>query len=116
MDQYVSQIENLHQQELLWQAHDCIMSTIPHCRTSMKWQVPFYSYLKDLCYINVYKDHIYVSFMQGQFLGARQNLVKMGTKMVAKYYIKHASDIAEDAFIEILLEATALQESLYSVK
>jgi len=110
---YIESAEHEVQRALLWQAHDLITSTIPQCVSGIKWKVPFYTYIKHLCYLNCYKDHIYVSFLQGQLLDARPQLVKHGTTQVAKYYVTNEKSLLESAFLEILLESVALQESLY---
>ena len=110
---YAERTENELQKELLWIAHDIIISTLPRYKTSLKWKVPFYTYVKDLCYLSFFKNYIYVSFLQGHQLDDHRLLIKHETKMVAKYFIRSKEDLSKDEFSEILLSACALQESLY---
>lgn len=113
---YTDQCELDSQRELLWSAHEIIITTLPQYRLDLKWKVPCYSYIKMLCYLNCKGKHIYVSFFQGSLLSDRPNLDKTGTSMVAKYHIKSPKDLLENDFIDILLEAVAIQEESNSLK
>lgn len=107
---YTDRCENEQQRELLWATHETIINTLPNYNLDLKWKVPCYSYIKLLCYLNCKQNHIYVSFFQGSLLSDRVTLDKKGTSMVSKYYIKSQKDLLENDFIDILLEAVALQE------
>lgn len=109
---YTDRCERDSQRELLWATHEIIISTLPHYKLDLKWKVPCYSFIKLLCYLNCYQNHIYVSFFQGRLLSDRLNLDKKHTSKVAKYHIKSSKDLIENDFIDILLEAVALQERL----
>lgn len=107
---YTDQIDDENIAALVWLAHDQIIATLPHSICSTKYKVPFYTYIKDLCYINRYKNHIYLSFLQGQDMTDHPKLIKEGSKMVAKYFIRNEQDCIQNAFFEILLDAIALQD------
>ena len=110
---YIDRGVSSRQEQLLYLADEVILSLVTDCLRSVKWQVPFYTYRKDLCYLNCYQDHIYVGMIQGRQLTDHIRLVKAGTKMIGKYYVKTEKDINDQAFSEILLEAIALQDMLY---
>ena len=110
---YSDRVDLEKQRSLVISAHELITATLPSYKVSIKWKVPFYTYLKDLCYLNVFSDHIYVSFLQGQQMYDHPGLLKQGTKLVAKYFIRNDDDLRNNTFTEILLESCTLQESLY---
>ncbi len=112
-ERFMERSVNDLQRALFWEIHEVLTATIPNCRLAVKWRVPFYIYLKELCYTNFFKDHLYISFLQGQLMDEHPLLIKEGSKMVAKYFIRTREDIANQVFLEILLASLALQESLY---
>lgn len=102
--------------DLIIKTNDAILSLIPHCTTSTKWKVPFYTYHKNLSYINRTKDFIYIGYMQGQLMNDHELLDKSGTTTIAKYYIHNENDLRENGFFEILLDAVALQDRMFRKK
>jgi len=116
ISRYADNCQYDHQRQLLWETHEAIIGVLPQYQVSLKWKVPCYSYIKLLCYLNCTKEHIYVSFFQGSQLSDRPSLDKTGTTMVAKYHIRSTEDILKSEFVDILLEAVALQESPQVIK
>ena len=110
---YSEKAKSKRQAGLLYLTHDVIIGTLPQCTLSLKWDLPVYDYIKYLCYISYIKDDLYIGFTQGKYLTPRVTLDMKNTKLVAKYYIRDKRDIYESELIEILLEAEALQDSLY---
>ncbi len=113
IDWYTERAKSKRQAELLFLVHNVIIETLPQCTVSLKWKLPVYDYIKYLCYISYFKDHLYIGFTQGKHLTPRESLDMKNTKLVAKYFIRDEKDIYESELIEILLEAEALQVRLY---
>ncbi len=99
-----------HQQHLIIMAHDTLLQYLPEVRFSMKWGVPFYEYLGNLCYLNKHQASIYIGFYRGQELPHQPLLIKKDLKLVAKYYIHSTADLTNDAFNLILFDAVMLNE------
>ncbi|MEL6390662.1 MAG: DUF1801 domain-containing protein [Bacteroidota bacterium] len=112
IDWYLARASTETQVILTESCHHLLMSIIPRCKIQRKWSLPFYTYLKDLCYINYYKDHLYLSFLQGQDI-VHPLVEKESTKRFGKFYVTKQQDIDGDALPEIILQAIALQEHRY---
>lgn len=112
IDWYIASSKTEQQAIIVEMTHEIIVSTIPRVTVARKYKIPFYTYIKDLCYLNYHKDHLYVAFIQGQMI-EHPYLDKSTTKMVAKYYIHKPEDVQSDNFVTILLDACALQEEVY---
>lgn len=114
IDWYADRATTEEQKGLLYLLHEQIITTLPQVQVTIKWNVPMYTYIRFICYINYHKSHLYLSFTQGKYLTPRSILDRKDVSSVAKYHIYQEKDIYESELIEILLEAEALQESLYN--
>ena len=93
--------------------HHEITSLVPNLLVTRKWNVPFYKYLKNLCYMNYYQDQqLYIGFMNGKQMQQYELLIMTDTTMIAKYYVASEQDIYHSVFAEIVMEAIDIQESM----
>ena len=112
IDWYLAKGKNDAQIALAELAHHLMCTSLPHIKVERKWNVPYYTYIKDFCYLNYFKDHLYISFYHGKLLD--HPLIDMSnTKHYGKFYIKSEEDLTSDTFIQIILSAAALQDELY---
>jgi hypothetical protein len=106
----VYNIPDINRQNLFLKTHEFIIGLLPELQAKIKYKIPFYSYHSDMCYLNAYKDHLYIGFNQGSFLMDRVCLDKTNTLSIAKYHVRNESDIFCDDLSEILLEAAMLNK------
>ena len=117
IDDFIGKVSSKKQADLIVNIHMAIDTTLPQYSLDLKWDVPFYKYIKNLCYVNEYRDHVYIGFMDGKKLREMGLQVDMtDTSMIGKYYIQEYNSEVESQFLQILLAAVTLQERWYGNK
>ena len=114
VEDYIEQINNSPQKELFRYSHSLLSGIAPGIRCQIKYKIPFYRQIKDICYLNPYKDYLYIGFTKGALLADRKILQKNGKKTIAKLYITDLDLLLSDEVSEIILEAILLDKELHS--
>ena len=109
---YLAGLKSPAQQELTEAAHHLIESLIPRVQADIKWKIPFYTYLKPLCYLNPRKQGgLELCFMQGQMLSDAHGLLRAdGRKMIKGIYIANLEELYREEVAETILEAAVVNE------
>lgn len=109
---YLDQLEIPQQRELMTAAHELLLDLIPQVEATVKWKVPFYTYVAPICYLNPVAEHFYFGFIRGSELSNEQGLL-MGTdrKLVRLLHIQTLKELFSDSTAEIILEAVSLAEA-----
>lgn len=97
-------------------AHDFILDLLPHAQASIKYDIPFYSIHKNICYLNPQKDHLVLGFYAGVHLSNAQGILQGDGKQVRHIYLYTPEDVLREAVAEVLLEAATYDEWKYGKK
>lgn len=102
--------------ELMEEARRFILNSIPGIEENIKWGVPFYSSLGNICYLNTTKskEHLLeIGFYRGKELSNEQGILEGDTKLIKKVFIKDKKDFSrkKKQFNEVLQEALTLNEA-----
>ena len=105
------------QQQALYYLHELIASQT-NLRPSVKYGLPFYSGMKNVCYIHPLKDGmIELCFLYGKELSNASGLLEMrGRKRIAGITIDPKADMPTEKIMETLFEAIALDEQIHATK
>jgi len=96
------------------EAHELIINLVPQILPVFKWDTPFFDYCGSyFCYLNKYKDHIYLSFIdpKGQLFSEVLEIVHL--KTVSKIYITDVDLLRSDALAELIIQAAVIQEATH---
>lgn len=111
VEAYFTFHENPEISDLIAGTHTLILSLVPQAQASIKWNIPFYTYIRNLCYLNPKKDHIYIGFPYGVHLSNEQGLLETaGRKQVRTISIYKLKDLETPALAEVILEAALYNE------
>lgn len=118
IDYYITDYPNPKTQLLLHELHQIILQSVPLVEQSIKWSLPFYSYLKPLCYMIPLKNGgINLGFMKGNLMSETYKILKSeGRKQIKVIEFQTVEDIFRDEVIMIIQEACLLNEQLYQKK
>ncbi|MEQ6119622.1 DUF1801 domain-containing protein [Reichenbachiella sp. MALMAid0571] len=105
--------------KLMFELRDIILQSLPGCEEKINYKVPFYSYLRGLCYLYIpakQKDIVALGFCQGAQLSNVHGLLTGDGKFVRliEFDIRQTYDM--DLVRETIQEAVLLQEILYKKK
>ena len=108
--EFIDNTEPAEVRELMFAAHDYILSLLPQGgHSKIKWRIPFYLVKKSICYINPHKDHFTIGFPRGYLMtNEAGNLLGEKEKLKQVRYIK----VYDLAFLYSEEIALLLQESL----
>lgn len=115
VESYITDYPNEEIQLLLHETHHFLMQNVPQVQAAIKWKVPFYTYIKPLCYLNVpkTKDKIYIGFHKAHLMSEQYpNLLAEGRTQIKAYYIHQIDDIFTEELSLILQEAMLVNEQL----
>lgn len=90
--------------------HEFLIENIPFVDYSIKWNVPFYTYYGNLCYINPQKEHIVLGFVKGNELSNQHGNLTGDLKTVRHLLIFQTEDINQASLLDTLQEAMLLNE------
>ena len=101
----------------MFQAHDLIMSLIPQVVPVVKYNAPFFDYCGSyFCYLNKFKDHMYISFITKEHDLTSEALKIENLKMVSKVFIPDEATLHSDALAELIIHAAIVHERKFSKK
>jgi hypothetical protein len=114
IEDYIFNLENPKQAELIEGAHNLIESLVPQIKSSIKWKVPYYEYVKHMCYLNPQKNGgIEICFVHGKLFSNEQGLLQdKNRKYVRGLQINSLEELYQDAVAEIIVEAVTINEEL----
>ncbi len=96
------------------EAHDLILNLVPQIHPVFKWATPFFDYCGSyFCYLNKYKDHIYLSFIDPNDQLVSEYLEIIHLKTVSKVYITDHEILRSDALAELIIQAAVIHESMH---
>lgn len=104
-----------HTASLMYETRSFIMKSVPGMEENIKWGVPFYSYLGNVCFINTTKKEGYlieIGFYRGKELSNKQKILEGDTKLIKKVFLRDKSDLGKKKIklIEVIQEAVMLNE------
>ena len=88
-----------------------ILQAGPYIEETIKYNIPFYDYQGQLCFLNVRKGGVELGFCQGAFLANEQGLLVGEGKEVRHVRIKSLAHIDQEAIQALLQEAILLNEA-----
>lgn len=111
---YILDLENPNQAQLIEAAHNLIETLIPQIHSSIKWKVPFYEYGKHLCYLSPQKTGgIEIAFVHGKLFSNEQGVLhSKDRKYVMGLQINSLAELYQDAVAEVILEAATINEEM----
>jgi hypothetical protein len=119
IEDYIEALENPTLKRWAVVLHEKIVTFVPQAKPSIKFKVPFYDYHRWLCCFTVYEKHIELSFLYGYLLSNEQGLLsavpakgkgKNDLAQVRKIFITDEAILQSEGLIEVLAEATLLNE------
>lgn len=110
-DNYFELIESTELLELALAVRHIIKRVLPNVSESIKWDLPFYTYQGNLCYINIRKGNLELGFYRGVHLSNSNGLLQGDGKLVRHIILHPSEDIPVEGIIETLLEAAKLNQS-----
>ena len=118
VETYITDFPNEEVQLLLHETHQFLLQVIPQVETAIKWKVPFYTYIKPLCYLSPINsktsrrgDGVYLGFMNGYLMSSDYTILKTeGRKQIKVVYIHQVEDLYQEELMAILQEAMLLNE------
>lgn len=114
---YIEEIEHVKVKELMFGAHQLILALVPQIQSVFKWQTAFFDYCgKNFCYLNIHKDHIYISFMDRDNALKSDKLAIQQLKVVSKVFIPDMETLHSDAIAELIIHAAILHERKYILR
>lgn len=96
---------------LTYEAHQLILTLVPQVQATIKWKIPYYTYIKGLCYLNPRNKVLDIGIVQGHLLSNKQGiLIAENRKQVRIIRVSSIEELQNDAVKEIILEAALLRE------
>ncbi len=111
---YIFSLENPQQAELMDGAHNLIESLVPQIKASIKWKVPYYEYVKHMCYLTPQKNGgIELCFVHGKLFSNEHGLLQAkDRKYVRGLQINSLEELYQDVVAETIVEAVTINEEL----
>lgn len=110
VDHYVIDLPSW-QQEIIEYLREILLDAAPAMMEEIKYKIPFYSYMGDLCYINPQDDHVVLGFIKGTELIDEFDLLTGDQQQVRHYVIRDFESIDEDGLHSLIQEAIMLNEA-----
>ncbi len=111
-DNFFERIENAEVREMALAVRHVIKRTLPQVEECVKWELPFFSYHGNLCYINIRKDgRVVLAMYRGIHLSNKSGLLEGDGKLIKHVVLHPAEDLPLAGIQEILLEAAALNQA-----
>lgn len=111
VEAYITDYPKPRIQQLLHEIHQLFLQTIPQVEYSIKWGIPYYHYIKALCYVYPKGEQLYIGFDKGYLMTSDYSILKTeGRKRIKVVYINQVEDLYQDEFMTILQEALVLNE------
>jgi len=110
-DNYFEQITDSELLELALAVRNLIKRTLPDVGECIKWDLPFYTYHGNLCYINIRKGKLEIGFYRGVYLANSNGLLSGNGKLIRHIVLAPYTDIPQAGIVEILTEASKLNET-----
>ena len=96
------------------EAHELILQLIPQIHPIFKWRTPFFDYCGGyFCYLNKYKDHIYIGFINKKNELVSEHLDIVHLKTTSKAYIPDRELLRSDALSELIIQAAVIHEAMH---
>jgi len=110
---YIDALENRRTKAMMYEMHDLILGLIPQVQAQIKWKIPCYDYYGSyFCYLNTFKDHMYISLLNKKDLVSEVLMVEH-LKVVSKIYITDLDLLRSDALSELIIQAAVLHEAQF---
>lgn len=113
---FIAEISDEQIQATTQAAHELILNLLPQARASIKYDIPFYSIHKNICYLNPQAGHLVLGFYAGVHLSNAQGILQGDGKQVRHIYLYTPEDVFRDAVAEVILEAATYDEWKYGKK
>ena len=111
---YIDGLENDAVRELMYETHELITQLLPQVAPKIKWKIPcYYYYGSYFCYLNTYKDHMYISLINKKEHLYSETLEIEHLKIASKVFIKNRKVLRSDALSELIMEAAVLHEAMF---
>jgi hypothetical protein len=118
VDTYISTFKP-PQARIMWELKTLLWQTLPHCQEKINYKIPFYYYLKWLCYFHVpnkQPNTVVLGFCQGAQLSNSQGVLSGDGKLVRHIIFDPSHPVDMNLVAEVIHEAVLLQEFLYKKK
>ncbi len=102
--------------ELMLVTHQLLLDFIPNVKVGIKWNVPFYTYKTDVCFMNPKQDHLILGLINGPWLKDPHRILTGEQKLLRHYIIRSIDDLSLEAFYELIKDAILIQEENESRK
>lgn len=96
--------------ELLQLSHDHLLSLLPELAVSIKWNVPFFHYIKPLCYLNVQDSIVKIGFWNGAKLIEDHPILSGNTKRIKHLCIYSVEDLFNDEAAALIFDAAEMNK------
>jgi hypothetical protein len=118
VDNYILQQHDESIRSMLYVLRDFIHHSIPDIKESIKWNIPFFEYSGNLCYLNVVKSTVILAFYQGKYLNDEYGVLNNDTKMIRKMTFSDIEQIESNSTIihAYILQAKQINQQLWQKK
>lgn len=104
----------ISQREIVEELNRIILNSTDKLKFKFSYGIPFYEYIKNLCYINCKKSGIVnLAFWNGKYLNDIPGLEFEGRVMIKAFTFHLVEEIAEDILNLALQEAIDIQNRIY---
>jgi hypothetical protein len=110
-DNYFELITDAELLELALAVRNLIKRTLPGVSECVKWDLPFYTYHGNLCYLNMRKGHLELGFYRGIHLSNSSGLLQGNGKLIRHIILHPRNDLPQAGIVETLLEASKVNEN-----
>lgn len=102
------------QREIVEELDRVILNSSDKLIFKFSYGLPFYEYIKNLCYINCKKDGIVnLCFWNGKYMNDIPGLEFEGRVMIKAFTYRRIEDINEEVLVFALQEALRIQHEIY---
>ncbi|MDX5347668.1 MAG: DUF1801 domain-containing protein [Hymenobacteraceae bacterium] len=111
VDEYVKKLEN-DQQQIITELRKIINKSVLHLEESVKWGRPCYFFYGPVCYFNVQKNGVLLSFLRGSELADADRMLTEDGKKLDYIKIKTIEDISAEHIADMVREAVELNKNV----
>lgn len=91
-----------------------ILDSSDKIKFKFSYGIPFYEYIKNVCYINCKKNGIVnLAFWNGKYLNDIPGLEFEGRVLIKAFFYKNIEDINEEVLVFTLQEALRIQHEIH---
>lgn len=113
LEEYLDTLPYL-QREIVEELDRIILNSTDKLKFKFSYSLPFYEYIKNLCYINCKKSGIVnLAFWNGKYLNDIPGLEFEGRLMIKAFTYHRIEDINEEILVFTLQEALRIQHEIY---